>query len=94
MAVKEIIMADDADIATERSEQEMALFRAQRASTRFELPDEDDAGNRYCLDCGETIPLESSGGASRALRVLHRNQGAQEPVPRYARRDHAVFGER
>ncbi|WP_226819153.1 TraR/DksA C4-type zinc finger protein [Acidithiobacillus montserratensis] len=49
-------MADEADIASEVQEREMALRMAQRASLQREAPDEDDAGNRYCLNCGEIIP--------------------------------------
>jgi DnaK suppressor protein len=51
-------MADEADLAAEQAEREMALFQLQRAGARTEAPDEDDAGNRYCLDCGEIIPPE------------------------------------
>lgn len=63
-------MADEADIATEQSELEMAIFQAQRASTRSEQPDEDDAGNRYCLDCGDEIPAERVA-AVQAVRCVY-----------------------
>ncbi len=51
-------MADDADFATRLQEQEMCMLMAQRSTTRPELPDEDDQGNRCCLDCADIIPPE------------------------------------
>lgn len=51
-------MADEADVANRMQESEMRLAMAQRATARREAPDEDDQGNRYCLDCGEIIPQE------------------------------------
>ena len=49
-------MADEADVANRMQESEMRLAMAQRATARREVPDEDEDGNRYCLDCGEAIP--------------------------------------
>ncbi|MEY2343224.1 TraR/DksA C4-type zinc finger protein [Acidithiobacillus sp. IBUN Pt1247-S3] len=63
-------MADEADIAGQMQEQEMALLMAQRAGSRTESADEDDAGNRYCLDCGEIIP-PARVQAVQAVRCVH-----------------------
>ncbi len=63
-------MADDADFVTHLQEQEMRMALAQRATTRPELPDEDDQGNRYCLDCAEIIPPERVRVVG-AVRCVH-----------------------
>lgn len=51
-----MIHGDEADIASEFEERARAdALAAQRAITQ-EDPDEDEQGNRFCLDCGEPIP--------------------------------------
>ena len=49
--------ADPLDQASKRELQQMEAVLANRrtALANRETPDEDDAGNRYCLDCAETI---------------------------------------
>lgn len=51
-------MADAADFASDLQEQVVSRSLAQRATRSWdrETPDEDEAGNRYCLDCAEIIP--------------------------------------
>ncbi|WP_312283551.1 TraR/DksA C4-type zinc finger protein [Candidatus Igneacidithiobacillus taiwanensis] len=63
-------MADDVDITTQQQEQEMRMALAQRASTRMEDPDEDEEGNRYCLDCADIIPPERVQAVG-AVRCVH-----------------------
>lgn len=50
--------SDPSDLASSIEEQQRAaaLAAARSRSISTEAPDEDDQGNRYCLDCGETIP--------------------------------------
>lgn len=70
---KEQSMADEADMANEILEQNLALALAQRASAHQEHPeppDEDNQGNRYCLDCGEIIPPERVQ-LVQAVRCVH-----------------------
>ena len=52
--------ADPLDQASKRELQQIkAVLDAQRTDlANRETPDEDDAGNRYCLDCAETINPE------------------------------------
>ncbi|MGR2912344.1 MULTISPECIES: TraR/DksA C4-type zinc finger protein [Acidithiobacillus] len=49
--------ADPLDQASKRELQQIEAVLADRrtALANRETPDEDDAGNRYCLDCAETI---------------------------------------
>jgi RNA polymerase-binding transcription factor DksA len=62
--VDSVLHGDEADIAAEVEEMERSLaLQRLRASYGFEEPDEDEQGNRYCLDCGERIP------AARVLAV-------------------------
>jgi len=63
-------MADEADIAAKQLEEEMRMTLAQRASIRMEDPDEDEQGNRYCLDCGDIIPPERVRAVA-AVRCVH-----------------------
>lgn len=55
-------MPDDTDKSVDREEQihalqlKAAVDAARRRLAPGEKPDEDDNGNRYCLDCGEGIP--------------------------------------
>ncbi|MHB8408405.1 MAG: TraR/DksA C4-type zinc finger protein [Acidiferrobacterales bacterium] len=51
-------MPDLIDDASELEEiaRVSALHRARTRLQTSEIPDEDDAGNRFCLDCGEAIP--------------------------------------
>lgn len=51
-----VIHGDVADVASEYEQRDRDLALAKRRSEPVEDPDEDDAGNRYCLDCGEIIP--------------------------------------
>jgi len=62
-------MADEIDLLTVRQEKEMELLMAERASAPQEDPDEDERGNRYCLDCAEIIPAERVA-AVRAVRCV------------------------
>jgi DnaK suppressor protein len=50
--------SDPSDLASSIEEQQRAaaLAAARGRSIPAEAPDEDDQGNRYCLDCGEAIP--------------------------------------
>ncbi len=44
---------------------------------RCELPDEDESGIRYCLDCGEEIPnkrIEVLPGAVRCVQCQARKE--------------------
>lgn len=51
-----MIHGDEADVAAEFEERARAdALVAQRAIVQ-EDPDQDEQGNRYCLDCGEQIP--------------------------------------
>ncbi|WP_437559535.1 TraR/DksA C4-type zinc finger protein [Acidithiobacillus sulfuriphilus] len=52
-----MIHGDEADVAAhyEQAERDGALARMRAVPQ--EAPDEDEQGNRYCLDCGEIIPL-------------------------------------
>ena len=56
-------MPDDTDKSVDREEQihamqlKVAVDVARRKLVPGEEPDEDDKGVRYCLDCGEVIPL-------------------------------------
>ncbi len=52
-----MLHGDEADMAAEAEEMERSLaLQRLRVSSGFEDPDEDERGNRYCLDCGEMIP--------------------------------------
>jgi len=50
--------SDPSDLASSIEEQQRAaaLAAARGRSISTEAPDEDDQGNRYCLDCGDAIP--------------------------------------
>lgn len=48
--------------------QALAAHRARQAPR--EAPDEDDEGNRYCLDCGDEIPRNRILAAPHAVRCV------------------------
>jgi len=43
---------------------------AEQAADTGEAPDEDDKGNRYCLDCGEIISPERRAIMPKAIRCV------------------------
>jgi RNA polymerase-binding transcription factor DksA len=47
---------DECDVAAVFEETQRNAALARVLAGPVEEPDEDDQGNRYCLDCGETIP--------------------------------------
>ena len=53
-------LTDVSDIASRNEQMEIAMrLEAQRRALQMqEDPDEDEQGNRYCLDCGDDIPPE------------------------------------
>ncbi len=66
-----MIHGDEADVAAALEEQQRESALAQlRASAPGEDPDEDEEGNRYCLDCGDTIP-EARVRAVNAVRCVY-----------------------
>lgn len=65
-------LADLLDVATARTEAEIQSRLAQQRQSMLstEDPDEDDQGNRYCLDCAEIIP-PARVQAVAAVRCVH-----------------------
>ncbi len=51
-----MIRGDDADIAAELERREREASIARILSVSIEEADEDEQGNRYCLDCADLIP--------------------------------------
>ncbi|MGK9452800.1 TraR/DksA C4-type zinc finger protein [Acidithiobacillus caldus] len=51
-----MLQGDEGDIASQFEEAERAAAISRLRLGPQEDPDEDDRGNRYCLDCGEIIP--------------------------------------
>ncbi|MGK9452695.1 TraR/DksA C4-type zinc finger protein [Acidithiobacillus caldus] len=51
-----MLQGDEGDIASQFEEAERAAAISRLRQGLQEDPDEDDQGNRYCLDCGEIIP--------------------------------------
>ncbi|MDD2746428.1 MAG: hypothetical protein PHG39_02620 [Acidithiobacillus ferrooxidans] len=51
-----MLHGDTADIAANYEQRDRDLALARIRSAPQEKPDEDDQGNRYCLDCWEVIP--------------------------------------
>ena len=51
-----MLQGDEGDIASQFEEAERAAAISRLRLGPQEEPDEDDRGNRYCLDCGEIIP--------------------------------------
>lgn len=55
-------MPDDTDLSVDMEEKihalrlNVAAEAARMQLTPAEEPDEDEDGNRYCLDCGDAIP--------------------------------------
>ncbi len=49
---------DDADMALPLQEEFLnrGIALSQKSLQRTEEPDEDENGNRFCLDCGQEIP--------------------------------------
>ena len=78
-----MIHGDLADVAAvyEQRDRDMALARMR--SGPVEAPDEDAQGNRYCLDCGDTIP-KARVEAVQAVRCVSC-VGAKEGGQRLAR---------
>ncbi|WP_243032997.1 TraR/DksA C4-type zinc finger protein [Vibrio cincinnatiensis] len=71
-------MTDQFDKAQEAEQEfrEKALEN-QRALMQCEMPDEDEDGNRYCLNCGIEIPqarLEVQPQAVRCVRCQSRKE--------------------
>jgi len=52
-----VIHGDLADIAAVYEQRDRDLALARMRSGPVEAPDEDDQGNRYCLGCGDIIPM-------------------------------------
>lgn len=48
-------VADPVDIAGEREQQDRDNATANHLNRRQEAPDQDESGNRFCLDCGDQI---------------------------------------
>ncbi len=64
---------DPVDEAAQHMEAAITIALRERAiqnQLQQEEPEEDDAGNRYCLDCGETIP-PARVEAVAAVRCVH-----------------------
>ncbi|MGK9451914.1 TraR/DksA C4-type zinc finger protein [Acidithiobacillus caldus] len=53
-----MIHGDEADIAAELEQRYRELALARLRASPSEEPDEDANGNRFCLDCGESIPAD------------------------------------
>ncbi len=51
-------LSDVSDIATRNEQANIAMRLEERrlAMLHQEAPDEDASGNRYCLDCADTVP--------------------------------------
>lgn len=64
-------MADFADDAQRVTERELAVIMGNRAKCAEE-PDE-DADGRYCLSCGDLIPLERVAAVD-AVRCIYCQQ--------------------
>lgn len=55
-----MIHGDIADVAAVYEERDRNIALANMRQGPVETPDEDNKGNRYCLDCGDTIPKPGS----------------------------------
>ena len=64
-----MIHGDIADVAAEYEQRDREIALANMRSGLTEPPDEDDQGNRYCLDCGEGIP-QARVEAVQAVRCV------------------------
>ncbi|WP_031574059.1 MULTISPECIES: TraR/DksA C4-type zinc finger protein [Acidithiobacillus] len=65
-------LTDPADIAA-RNEMahRISLIKQKQADlTPYEEPDEDDQGNRFCLECADKIPEERLLALPRAVRCV------------------------
>ncbi len=51
-------------------QQAQAMHALKEQQARMETPDEDEHGNRYCLDCGEQIPRERLQAVPYAVRCV------------------------
>ena len=60
---------DEGDVAAVFEEAERNAALARVLAGPVEEPDEDDQGNRYCLDCGDTIP-PARVAAVKAVRCV------------------------
>jgi len=85
-----MIHGDEADVAAalEEQQRESALARL-RASTPEEDLDEDEEGNRYCLDCGDTIP-EARVRAVNAVRCVYCASARERGNPRKMLSHHGI----
>jgi DnaK suppressor protein len=82
-------LADPSDVASrnEMMETREALRRQVANQTPSEAPDEDEQGNRYCLDCAEVIP-PARVKAVAAVRCVHC-AGNRERALKMGRVNHA-----
>ncbi len=64
-----MIAGDEADVAAEFEQRERDAALARMRAAPAEEPDEDENG-RYCLDCGDVIPL-ARVEAVQAVRCIH-----------------------
>lgn len=64
-------LADPIDRATRQEEEDrtQAIAAQLRSIQSAEAPDEDAAGIRYCLDCGDVIPAERILAVRQALKL-------------------------
>lgn len=84
-------MPDDTDKSVELEAKihalrlDVAVTAARRQLAPSEAPDEDDKGNRYCLDCGELIPPERVQSVN-AVRCVACTTQREDALKRQARR--------
>ncbi|MGC9161900.1 TraR/DksA C4-type zinc finger protein [Acidithiobacillus sp.] len=88
-------LTDISDVASRNEQMDLAMRLAARrmASRTREQPDEDEQGNRYCLDCGDDIPPERvravdavrcvvcAGKRERLAKLSRQHGGAGRAIP-------------
>ncbi len=80
-------MTDWIDDACQLEQEQRDRALLQRMHNKVtETPDQDAAGNRYCLDCGEQIPRERLSAEPSATRCV----GCQACVEKARRHRYGV----
>jgi len=76
-----LLQGDEGDIAFQFEEAERVAAISRLRLEPQEEPDEDDQGNRYCLDCGEMIP-QARVQAVQAVRCVDCASRLERGKPR------------